>query len=372
MQASHAQKDIPGACMCTSRRVLGIAPTGMAHTFALVTIVFLLASIQPRGQGRAWLRGIIEHRPSLRTEVRISSTRLSTYEHAHQVQISRAGPMELNSSDIQNLDVLEWDSNVQMRDLLARVMCRTAFGVMASSVKGERSAAQIKTWMSHFHRTRMVILSDKSDADLGIRSVPAYTETSRKMAQQRSIESILLAHKENPTAEFIVGIDDDTFVNLFTLSRQLVRFPVDQAAMGGHIVQTRRKPPYTPSSWPWGGGGMIFNRKAIVAIAQAFDTGVCGRSRNNDITFAECREKLGIWMVHTPLLEGTYGTWGFMMNHSLIHDHNLAGKATLHKVEAPDMKLLYRLWRKYYGEPRIELFEQLMAKECGSGTDART
>ena len=68
-----------------------------------------------------------------------------------------------------------------------------------------------------------------------------YNESSKACAQQRSIESVLSAYTENPEAEYIIGIDDDTFVNLFALARILARFPVDQAAMGGYIVEEEQK-----------------------------------------------------------------------------------------------------------------------------------
>ena len=88
------------------------------------------------------------------------------------MDLTREGSKELDSRGMQNLDTLEGDTNAQMRALLSQVICKTAFGVMASSVKNERSLAQSKTWMAHFHRSRTVIMSDKSELELNIRGVP--------------------------------------------------------------------------------------------------------------------------------------------------------------------------------------------------------
>jgi hypothetical protein len=267
------------------------------------------ASLARRDRDVAFLRGgdAASCRRGISTKNRINA--LISLREAHLVDLSREGSNELDSRGVQNLDTLEWDTNAQMRALLSQVMCKTALGVMASSVKKERSLAQSETWMAHFHRSRTVIMSDKSELDLNIRAVPLYNESSKACAQQRSIESVLSAYKENPEAEYIIGIDDDTFVNLFALARILARFPVHQAAMGGYIVEGRtdgdnlmnidptkskaadqgnvtKKGTMSPFAWPWGGAGMIFNRKAVAAFSEAFRTGVCQRTGNNDIVFA--------------------------------------------------------------------------------------
>jgi len=119
---------------------------------------------------------------------------------------------------------------------------------------------------------------------------PAANVPSYLGAQWRSLDSINLALRVEPPADWIFLVDDDTFVNAFELRHILSSL----SARGVHPLASDCSVPvlighiwWRPTwnrnrCWPSGGAGMLLSRPAALAIQPLLD--VCWDGAWNDLS----------------------------------------------------------------------------------------
>ena len=97
--------------------------------------------------------------------------------------------------------------------------------------------------------------------------------------------------------DWIVLVDDDTYVNVHELPGFLVGWDPRLPLLFGHIWYGPEMRGRDEGAWPSGGAGIILSRRAADLLAANLYTKLCPFLGLNDVTLGHCATRLGIPMV---------------------------------------------------------------------------
>ena len=162
-------------------------------------------------------------------------------------------------------------------------------------------------------RERVVAVSDMADSSVGVITFPEVEgKTSYDDAQHRQprfIRSYLSSHKLWPTTEWLMIVDDDTYVNIDKVRRFLDRYDPRLSLSFGYVFAdgVDKDSPIAQRlkfGWYSGGGGIILSRPLVEYLMENLYTSEhCPFDWFNDKTIAVCtKTKSDAIHVHTGSL----------------------------------------------------------------------
>ena len=172
----------------------------------------------------------------------------------------------------------------------------------------------LRTWAAAPSiRERIIAVSDKADNGIGVVTFPevegknSYDDAQHR--QPRFIRSYLSSHKLWPTTEWLMIVDDDTYVNIDKVRRFLDRYDPRLSLSFGYVFAdgVDKDSPINQRlkfGWYSGGGGIILSRPLVEYLMENLYTSEhCPFDWFNDKTIAVCtKTKSDAIHVHTGSL----------------------------------------------------------------------
>jgi hypothetical protein len=214
------------------------------------------------------------------------------------------------------------DSTLHMDDVL--------FIVMSGLKEIERLYAVRETWGSLV--PNVLAIGEANHTASGMITLDELAgKHSYSDAQHRSLLGLRhgTTHGHYRHCNWVVLVDDDTYVNVHELPGFLVGWDFRLPLLFGHIWYGPEMRGKDEGAWPSGGAGIILSRRAAEMLSAALYTPTCPFLGLNDVTLGHCATRLGIPMASFFLfcvcaykLRGRGGSFFFFsFSPSLSHMH---------------------------------------------------
>ncbi|KAJ3079987.1 hypothetical protein HK102_003389 [Quaeritorhiza haematococci] len=192
---------------------------------------------------------------------------------------------------------------------------KVVFLVMGSSVNMRKIQWQYRSWMKRVPRENMFIFAD--DYEPGLERVVTlpeiYKKPTKEDAQLRQLHGMRWLYRHRPDviarADWFVFADDDSYIDIPALARQLEQFPYpDLFFVMGHVWDNGDG--WGSDGWLFSGGaGIVLTKTAFTSLAQTIlHPTKCPFKEANDVTLSDCIRVLEGDFVHVsgfnPSIDG--------------------------------------------------------------------
>ena len=187
------------------------------------------------------------------------------------------------------------------------------FVVMCSQDLPQRVADMVAGWVHWVPPENVILLCGAEIPGLNVTFIPRLSiddqvnvkfkkQSGKTAANLRHLRSIWwLANEQHEVLQnydWVMYVDDDTFVNVPVLLSFLDGIPSHLPLLASHIHFNRTSPPNL--AYPSGGSGMLFSRPGLERLGSVLFSPLCEvRQAVNDITVGRCSKPANIVRVHS-------------------------------------------------------------------------
>lgn len=200
---------------------------------------------------------------------------------------------------------------------------KVLFVVMGSSDLQDRLLSMRDTWLAWVPASNVVMLSDAPAPGLNITVLPelpadAYLEEvfgnvsardNYHKANLRHLKSVQWLGQQKQEAlldiDWVMMVDDDTFVNVPLLLHFLAQFPASLPMSFGIIIDSGPWDPFLKGvAFPQGGAGMLFSKPGFLRLAEHVLSPQCCDKKEllaNDVAIGFALPRANVVKVHSAL-----------------------------------------------------------------------